>query len=126
MPRPTVPILAVTLITGLITVMATSAANAAAHDGKWSVLVVTEKGDCDRGFRYEVRVADGLVRYSGEGAVGLNGTVAPNGAVNVVISANGKGTASGTGRLTANGGSGTWRGAGNGNECAGRWEAERR
>ena len=103
-----------------------SSAHAAAHDGNWSVLVVTEKGNCDRGYRYEVKVADGLVRYSGDAAVGLNGTVAPNGAVSVVISANGKGAASGSGRLTANSGSGTWRGNGNGNECAGRWEAERR
>jgi hypothetical protein len=106
--------------------MATSAAHAAAHDGNWSVLVVTEKGNCDHGYRYEVKVANGLVRYSGEAAVGLNGTVAPNGAVNVVISANGKGTASGSGRLTANSGSGRWRGTGHGNQCAGRWEAERR
>jgi hypothetical protein len=125
-PRSTAQILSATLVTGLLTVMATSAAHAAAHDGNWSVLVVTEKGNCDRGYRYEVKVANGLVRYSGEAAVGLNGTVAPNGAVNVVISANGKGTASGSGRLTANSGSGSWRGTGNGNQCAGRWEAERR
>jgi hypothetical protein len=125
-PRPTVPILAATLVSGLFSAMAASAAHAAAHDGNWSVLVITEKGDCDRGYRYGVHVANGQVRYSGDAGVGLNGTVAPGGAVKVVISANGKGTASGSGHLTANSGSGKWRGNGNGNECAGRWEAERR
>ena len=124
MHRPNVPILAATLISSLFAVMAPSAAHAAVHDGDWSVLVVTEKGNCDRGFRYDVKVSDGQVRYSGQAAVAMNGTVTPSGAVKVVISTNGKGTASG--RLTANGGSGTWSGAGNGNECAGRWEAERR
>jgi len=101
-------------------------ARAAAHDGSWSVLVATEKGDCDRGYRYSVNVANGLVRYSGSAAVGLNGTVAPNGAVKVSITSSGQGAASGTGRLSANAGSGTWRGSGDKGTCSGRWEAERR
>src|SRR5674476_1120877 len=32
------------------------AAFAAIQDGNWSVLIVTEKGTCDRGYRYNVRV----------------------------------------------------------------------
>ena len=106
-------------------VVAASPAGAAAHDGKWSVLVITEKGNCDRGYRYDVSVADGQVRYSGDGAVIFNGTVAPNGAVKVAIRFGEQG-ANGVGRLSGNAGAGTWHGAGKGAECSGRWEAERR
>lgn len=109
-------------------VSSVSPAQAAAHDGNWSVLVTTEKGNCDRGFRYSVKVADGRVRYQGSASVGMNGTVTPNGAVQVDINSSGQGVAKGNGRLSANAGAGTWRstGAGNGSACSGRWEAERR
>lgn len=102
-----------------------SVAKAAPHDGNWSVLVVTEKGSCDKGFRYNVAVANGRVRYQGDTAVSFNGTVEPSGAVKVSIRLGEQG-ASGTGRLTAGSGTGTWRGAGKSSDCAGRWEAERR
>ncbi len=32
-----------------------------AFDGLWSVLIVTEKGDCDRGYRYPIRIARGAL-----------------------------------------------------------------
>jgi hypothetical protein len=35
---------------------AAGSARAAEHDGRWSVLVITEKGACDPGYRYEVSV----------------------------------------------------------------------
>jgi len=54
-------------------------------DGMWSVLVVTEQGTCDRGYRYALRVVNGVVRYEGEAAVNVNGRVAPNGTVHVII-----------------------------------------
>lgn len=98
---------------------------AASHDGNWSVLVITEKGDCDRAYRYGVNVANGHVRYQGDTAVNMSGTVAPGGAVKVSIRLGDKG-ASGTGRLSTSAGSGTWRGVGSGKSCTGRWEAERR
>ena len=101
------------------------AAFAAAQDGNWSVLVITEQGTCDRGYRYSVKVADGRVVYQGDAAVSLNGTVAPNGAVQVSIKGGDK-DASGTGRLSANAGAGTWRGSGSAGTCTGSWEAERR
>jgi hypothetical protein len=97
------------------------------HDGNWSVLIITEKGDCDRGLRYAVAVENGLVKYSGEAAgINMSGTVTPDGLVKVSIRLGDKG-ADGTGHLSANDGTGIWRGAGaNGEVCAGRWEAERR
>ena len=102
-----------------------SVASAATHDGNWSVLIITEKGTCDKAFRYSVGVADGQVRYQGDASVNFNGTVDPNGAVKVTIRLGEQG-ANGTGRLSKDSGQGTWRGVGGTGECAGRWEAERR
>ena len=95
------------------------------HDGNWSVLVITEKGSCDRGYRYNVAVTNGRLRYQGEGSVQFNGTVEPGGAVKVNIRLGQQG-ANGTGRLSAGSGTGTWRGVGGAGECSGRWEAEKR
>ena len=106
-------------------VAAPPAAFAATHDGNWSVLVITEKGTCDKAYRYSVGVTNGQVRYQGESAVNFNGTVSSNGAVKVNIRLGEQG-ANGTGRLTATSGAGTWRGVGGAGECSGRWEAERR
>jgi hypothetical protein len=105
--------------------IAAPAAKAAVQDGNWSVLIVTEKGGCDKAYRYNVHVSSGLVRYQGDASVNFNGTVAPNGAVRVSIRLGEQG-ANGTGRLSATAGKGTWRGIGSSGACAGRWEAERR
>ena len=32
-------------------------------DGAWSVLIITDRGTCDRAYRYALRIADGLVYY---------------------------------------------------------------
>ncbi len=96
-----------------------------APDGHWSVLIITDKGECDRAYRYALKVANGHVSYDGNGGVKMAGTVAPNGLVNVSIKLGDKG-ASGTGHLDGSSGSGTWRGIGATQACSGRWEAERR
>lgn len=96
---------------------------AAAHDGVWSVLIITEQGACDRGYRYEVKVANGHISYDGGAGVDLAGTVAPDGALKVSIKL-GENGASGTGHLSAHNGAGVWRGLGASGGCAGRWEAE--
>lgn len=117
-------VLALTL--GICLNLALSApALAAPFDGNWRVLIVTEKGDCDRAFSYELGVADGKVHYRGAGSVQVSGTVSPRGAVRVNISY-GEHGATGTGRIDANSGTGSWRGVGPNAECSGRWEAERR
>jgi hypothetical protein len=102
-----------------------SSALAAAHDGDWSVLVITEKGKCDNGYRYSVAVTDGHIVYKGDTAVNLSGSVTPNGVVKVSIKFAGQG-ADGAGRLSGNAGAGRWHGTGSSGDCAGRWEAERR
>ncbi len=100
-------------------------AAAGAHDGSWSVLIITERGGCDRGYRYNVNVSNGHVSYQGDASVDLSGTVAPSGLVKVNIKLGDKG-ANGTGQLSARSGTGTWRGIGSSASCAGHWEAERR
>ncbi len=91
------------------------------YDGLWSVSIVTEKGSCDRGYRYPVRIANGVLINAGDSAITVSGRVAPSGAVTVVVS-NGSSTASGSGRLSGDSGAGTWRGG----TCSGSWTAERR
>ena len=105
--------------------MAVASAEAAPHDGRWSVLVITEQGNCDQAYRYEVAVTDGKLSYAGREQVTFSGTVAGSGAVNVNIHLGEQG-ATGTGKLSGSAGAGTWRGTGNSGNCAGRWEAERR
>src|ERR1700686_2374511 len=67
------------------------------YDGLWSVVIVTEKGSCDRAYRYPVRISNGAVHNDGTSATG-------------------------TGKLFAKLGGGKWSGG----ECAGTWQAERR
>ena len=98
-----------------------------AYDGNWSVVVITERGTCDRAYRYAVRVTNGQVVYSGDAkGVYLAGMVTPNGHVSVSISLRNR-SAEGTGRLSNTTGAGSWHGNGaNNTTCAGTWEAERR
>jgi hypothetical protein len=92
-------------------------------DGRWSVLIVTEKGTCDRAYRYPVRISNGSVGYAGEASFNVSGSVGPNGSVTVMV-AKGNQSARGSGQLSATDGSGHWI-AGSG-ECSGTWTAERR
>jgi len=96
-----------------------------AFDGMWSVQIITESGSCDRAYRYAVQIRNGyVVNESGEPA-DLQGRVAPNGRIQVSVSA-GSQQASGQGRLSATTGNGTWRGQGSTGTCSGVWQAERR
>jgi hypothetical protein len=90
-------------------------------DGNWSVLIVTEQGDCDRAYRYPVRIERGAVTNGGDIAFDISGRVTGNGAITVRV-ARGDKSASGTGRLNATTGTGKWSGG----ACAGTWSAERR
>jgi hypothetical protein len=99
------------------------AAGKANFDGNWSVLIVTERGNCDRAYRYPVRITNGRVGYAGEAPFNVSGRVGANGAVTVTVS-RGSQSASGSGRLSRTDGGGYWRTAGG--ECSGTWSAERR
>ena len=95
-----------------------------AYDGNWSVLIVTERGTCDRAYRYGISIRGGRVHYDG-GAVNFTGNVAANGAVNVRVTS-GSAAANGSGRLGRSEGQGRWSGQSSGNRCSGYWTAERR
>ena len=99
------------------------AASKASFDGNWSVLIVTQKGTCDRAYRYPVRITNGAVGYAGEASFNVSGKVGDTGAVIVTVS-RGNQSATGTGRMSATDGSGTWTTASG--ECSGIWTAERR
>ena len=94
-------------------------------DGNWSVLIVTDAGQCDRAYRYGLVIRDGRVLYEGDAAVNVAGNVTGNGNVTVRVSA-GSQHADGTGRLSSDNGSGKWSGVGSAGSCSGTWSAERR
>jgi len=97
---------------------ATSAPN---YDGLWSVVIVTERGTCDRAYRYPIRISKGSLVNAGDSPITIAGRVGDNGSVVVRVS-HGNKSATGSGRLAGKAGGGTWSGG----ECAGTWEAERR
>jgi hypothetical protein len=91
------------------------------YDGLWSVSIVTEKGDCDRGYRYPVRISNGALANAGDTAFTISGKVGQTGAITVTVSAAGK-SATGSGHLAGDLGGGSWTGG----ACSGSWTAERR
>ena len=101
--------------------IASPATSAPSYDGVWSVVIVTEKGTCDRAYRYPIRIQHGAVVNEGSSPATITGKVAGNGAVTVTVTAGSK-SASGSGRLSGAAGVGSWRGG----DCSGTWEAERR
>jgi hypothetical protein len=94
-------------------------------DGRWSVVIITDAGSCDRAYRYGLRISGGRIYYDGDSAAVMNGQVDPKG--NVVVSLRyGQSTANGSGHLTESDGEGRWQGASTSAGCSGHWEAERR
>jgi hypothetical protein len=111
-----------TLVAASATVATTSSYAVPAYDGLWSVSIVTEKGDCDRGYRYPIRIENGALANAGSvTAITINGKVQPTGAITVIVSSGSK-SATGSGRLSGDLGEGHWTGG----ECSGSWTAERR
>jgi hypothetical protein len=100
---------------------ATSNAAAPRYDGVWSVSIITEKGDCDRGYRYPIRISNGILANGGSDPFTITGNVTASGAIVVTVSAGTK-SANGSGRLAGNIGAGHWQGG----ACSGSWSAERR
>ncbi len=90
-------------------------------DGTWSVVIVTEKGDCDRAYRYPISITNGSLANGGSTSFDISGKVGPDGSITVRVSRGDK-NATGIGRLSAEGGTGSWTGG----SCAGSWAAERR
>ncbi len=72
-------------LSGLAIVGTPHAALAEGYDGNWTVLVITERGTCDRNYSYDVSVSQGKIHYPSYTSVSLYGTVSPQGAVMVSI-----------------------------------------
>jgi hypothetical protein len=61
------------LLAGAAFVGPPTAAFAAGLDGTWSVLIITEKGECDAAYRYAVKIANGQVSYAGDASLDMAG-----------------------------------------------------
>jgi hypothetical protein len=94
-------------------------------DGLWSVLIITDVGECDRAYRYALSIRDGRIYYDVDPSFDISGRVRANGQVSVSLR-RGQQQASGTGRLYGNSGAGRWSGRSPTMQCSGHWEAERR
>jgi hypothetical protein len=113
--------LAGALVGASIAVGATASSAMPRYDGLWSVSIVTTKGDCIASYRYPMRIVGGVLANGGDIALNVSGKVTADGAVLVVVS-RGDTHASGSGRLAANAGNGSWKTS----SCSGLWTAERR
>jgi hypothetical protein len=116
--------IALAVVASILAGHAKSAKAQSRFDGAWSVLIITDAGDCDRAYRYGLQIARGRIFYEG-GGVDLRGRVSSNGRATVTIQ-QGNRYAVGTGRLSRDRGNGTWRGTSPSGRCSGRWQAERR
>jgi hypothetical protein len=93
------------------------------YDGSWNVAVNGQTADCQGTFNYSVQIVNGIVGYSG-GDASVSGRVGASGAIQVRVVAGGR-SASGSGRLSRNFGSGSFRGRSATGVCAGTWVAQR-
>ena len=109
------------VIVAAATLSATTSFATPSYDGMWSVLVHTEKGDCDPGYRYPIRISHGQLINAGDAVFTIAGAVRPTGAITVTVAAGGK-SATGSGHLAGNSGGGMWVGG----SCSGSWTAQRR
>ena len=119
-------IVAIAAISTLATVaLAPTSASAmrGGFDGDWSVVIMTQRGACSTGVRFGVDIRKGV--FYSSGSFDTRGSVSGNGATRVRVSAGGQ-SASASGRLFGNSGSGTWRGVSSDGPCSGNWSASRR
>ncbi|SDN98662.1 hypothetical protein SAMN05216360_113119 [Methylobacterium phyllostachyos] len=92
------------------------------HNGTWSVELVTESGLCNARYSYALAIREGQVQLvSGSAGVRVNGHVGADGLVGLSVS-NGTASGTGTGRLQAGTGAGTWKVS---SLCSGHWTARR-
>ena len=110
------------LAAAALIVAASGPAFAAGSDGRWSVLVITERGACDV-YRWELILQNGRILPSANLPVQPSGGVSQRGRVAIRFVRGGE-ALSATGSLRGAYGAGTWSAPTRG--CSGRWRAERR
>jgi hypothetical protein len=109
---------------GAVAVISEAASAQQQFNGTWSVEVITEKGSCDRAYRYPVAIENGNVRYAGPESFNVSGSVNARGSIRGSIS-RGVAQANVLGTLSGSTGSGSWETTGAA-ACSGRWNAEKR
>jgi hypothetical protein len=115
-------LLGITIVALAATAALAAPRSAANYDGKWSVEVITDRGTCDRVYRWNLGIQGGRVIDVGEVAK-PSGGVSATGGVSMRFVRNND-YASATGQLSGDWGSGSWSSPTL--ACSGRWRAERR
>jgi len=122
MKAVTRPASAVCIAAAVFSTVPLAAASArTAYDGPWSLDFVTQRGDCDT-YHFDVAIADGIVSHPN--LVRFHGRVNAAGVVRASVAVQDK-FASGSGRLTATAGRGTWSGYSGSAKCSGVWTGRR-
>jgi hypothetical protein len=123
MPAIMVPLLGIAIVAGagLGSIERAAAAN---FDGSWTVTILTERGACDRSGSVRVDIRNGNLIYTGGGGVDVRGHVSNSGQVQVRVATDGQ-NGSGTGKLSAASGGGSWHGTGTKGICSGHWSAQK-
>ena len=121
MRKLALPALIVLLLCGWF---ATDARAQTQFNGQWSVLIITNRGNCDRAYRYGVQIYNGRIAFVGNAPVNFFGTVTRAGAVRVTVQG-GAQRAVGRGRLARSTGRGVWSGSGPTGRCSVTWRADR-
>jgi hypothetical protein len=98
------------------------ARSSSAYDGSWNLTFVTQRGACDQTYNFTVNITNGIVTHPN--LVRFRGYVARSGAVRASVTVQDK-YASGSGKLSATSGRGTWSGHSASSRCAGYWVAQR-
>lgn len=117
-------ILLTATVTAAALTQATYVRAASKFDGNWSLVVVTRNGPCDAAYRLSGQIVNGAIVYGGGAGIDVFGRVRSNGAAFLRVSSGGS-YAVASGRLTARGGTGVWRGQSSGARCSGTWSASR-
>ena len=103
-----------------------SARAEAPHDGSWAIQIRTERGGCDRLYRYYVEVEGRAVRLRsmfGDTSEASMGLVRADGRINATLGQP-EDPVKVTGQLTATSGTGVWSAPAR--QCTGRWSAHKR
>jgi hypothetical protein len=98
----------------------------APHDGSWAIEIVTERGACERLYRYYVVVEGQAVRLrsmTGETSEAAMGLVRADGRINATLG-QADDPVNVKGRLAATSGAGVWSAPAR--QCTGRWSAHKR
>ncbi len=118
-PRSTI---ALAIALGLATLPAQTSFAATPFDGKWSVQITAEAGNCPAGYTVPIRVADGRVSYPGPFNARANGKIGTNGALQVSF-AHSKDVVNARGSVKGRSGSGSWKSPTK--NCHGTWVARK-